>query len=574
MVDSETRPQVERELHLLGLLLCVSAMIYGWISWLSWQFEYDSLPQERPILLALGLFGILFLIYLVGIRILRRVADDRRCFRVIIVGSLLFRLTMLFSVPILEIDIYRYIWDGAATSSGVSPFRFPPEIVKNADSVVDDPSLQRLVNMRDHQPALAEVLNRIHFAELPTVYPTASQVVFSLANITSPEQASVQTRLLVMKAWLLAFDLGTLWLVIKLLRIAGRSPSLSIVYGWCPLLIKEVANSGHLDAIAVFFTTLTVFLVAKCLVRARNGAAVPWSVCLAVVISFALAVGAKLYPIVLAPILAGVALRKTGVRRSLIWGGVCVLLIGILLLPLAYQGTSANDPSEGLRTFVNRWEMNDFLFLITVENLRPDDGRGPHALPWFTVLPDRWRTSLAKVASPFTIARGITVTVFLLIAARIARSVARDPGSSNDQVSAWVRGSFLTLAWFWLLAPTQNPWYWTWALPFLPFAKSRAWLLVSGIVFAYYLRFWFTDHFSNSAVLGTRYAGPAFYDFVVTWIEFFPWLLFLSFTWASHRASMKRYGGLAPQDEKHQAIGSVFDPPRSSLHPSVAREEL
>jgi hypothetical protein len=51
--------------------------------------------------------------------------------------------------------------------------------------------------------------------------------------------------------------------------------------------------------------------------------------------------------------------------------------------------------------------------------------------------------------------------------------------------------------------------------------------LVSGIVFAYYLRFWLADHYSAAAVLGTRYTGAAFFDFVVTWVEFVPWFVFL-----------------------------------------------
>ena len=524
MAENETPASSQR---LLGLLGFVSAVIYGWISWLSWRFQFDSSSQERPILLTLGLFGILFFLYLFGIRVARRLGEDGRCLRLVIAGSILFRVTMLFSVPILEIDIYRYLWDGAATSAGVSPFRFAPETVKNAESAVDDPSLQRLVNIRDSRPTLAEVLDRIHFAELPTVYPMASQVVFALSDLSTPEQASVHTRLMVMKAWLITFDLGTLWLVVMLLRIAGRPPTWAIAYGWCPLLIKEVANSGHLDAIAVFFTTLTVYFVAKHIVHSHNGSAVSMRACLATVLSFSLAVGSKLYPIVLAPILAVIAFRTIGLRRSLIWSGVGCLLIAALLSPMAHQGTADNDPGEGVKTFLKRWEMNDFLFLMTVENVRPDEGREPHEKPWFTIVPDPWRRSLAELAPPFLIARGITACVFLVIAIWIAERVGSDRGPIEDQFARLGEGVFLTLAWFWLLAPTQNPWYWTWVLPFIMFARNPAWLWVSGIVFAYYLRFWLTDHYCTTAVLGSRYAGPAFFDFVVTWIEFLPWFVFL-----------------------------------------------
>jgi hypothetical protein len=71
-----------------------------------------------------------------------------------------------------------------------------------------------------------------------------------------------------------------------------------------------------------------------------------------------------------------------------------------------------------------------------------------------------------------------------------------------------------------------NPWYLTWALPFLPFCQNRAWLVLPGLAFFYYLRFWLTQHFTEP-MFGTGYTGATFFDFIVTWIEFVPWLVWL-----------------------------------------------
>jgi hypothetical protein len=65
-------------------------------------------------------------------------------------------------------------------------------------------------------------------------------------------------------------------------------------------------------------------------------------------------------------------------------------------------------------------------------------------------------------------------------------------------------------------------------LPLLPFARGRAWMALSGLVFLYYLRFWLTRHFAEAPVLGTRYPGPWFFDYVVTWLEFGPWFAWLA----------------------------------------------
>ena len=61
----------------------------------------------------------------------------------------------------------------------------------------------------------------------------------------------------------------------------------------------------------------------------------------------------------------------------------------------------------------------------------------------------------------------------------------------------------------------------------LLFARGRAWFAVSGIDFAYYLRFRLTYHYPHATIWGTPYIGPVVFDFVVTWIEYAPWFLWL-----------------------------------------------
>jgi hypothetical protein len=176
--------------------------------------------------------------------------------------------------------------------------------------------------------------------------------------------------------------------------------------------------------------------------------------------------------------------------------------------------------------------MNDFLFLIAVENLKPSEFFPTNDNVWFSVLPDQLRRDVVGWASttfgipvaetPFMVTRIITSILFLLIALGLAWRTSRQPTPQRFCESA-----FLTLAWFWLLSPTQNPWYWLWALPLLPFARNRAWIAVSGLVMVYYLRFWLDYQFSASPVFGGRYQGTDFFDFVVTWLEFGPWMIWL-----------------------------------------------
>lgn len=75
-------------------------------------------------------------------------------------------------------------------------------------------------------------------------------------------------------------------------------------------------------------------------------------------------------------------------------------------------------------------------------------------------------------------ARIITTFAFAILVVVMCLRTWRDP-------ERFLEIAFLTIAWFWLLSPTQNPWYWTWALPLVAFARSRVWFFIYGCVLVY-----------------------------------------------------------------------------------------
>src|SRR5205823_8115390 len=95
--------------------------------------------------------------------------------------------------------------------------------------------------------------------------------------------------------------------VLRLLAASGRSAWWSLAYAWNPLVAIEGAGNGHVDLLG----TLSIVAAAWALARRWRTAAA---------LAFALAVGIKFVPIVLAPllwrrlrvrdVLAGTALRS------------------------------------------------------------------------------------------------------------------------------------------------------------------------------------------------------------------------------------------------------------------------
>lgn len=127
-------------------------------------------------------------------------------------------------------------------------------------------------------------------------------------------------------------------------------------------------------------------------------------------------------------------------------------------------------------------------------------------------------TELSQIELPLSCGRADC----LLLGLRKAKS------SSYHSAKQWLQAGSRTVAWFWMPQPSQNPWYWIWAISLLPFALSKSGLTVSGFVLVYCLCFWVffitaTLH-SNTTVGGPSCFGWNFFDLCVTGIEFRPLL--------------------------------------------------
>ena len=598
----------DRALHAVALRRVTVCGLVSWVGYLcllrlSVGFAYGEPAATRPLLWFVGLMSLLFGLQLVALRVAIRCPDQTAIWKVVVLFAVGFRLLAVFSEPIQELDYYRYLWDGHCVAAGVSPYRYSPAAVQRA-TANDESSpadLRRLATVRDSDPVVATILNRIHFEDLPTIYPPVSQAVFAAAAVTTTRRAGLATRIVILKVWIVAFDLGVLLLLGALLRHTGVTIGWAVAYGWSPLVIKEFANSGHLDAIAVFFCLLAIYAVVRAVYpdtnapsRRRRLLPTDWLWISAGGLS--LAIGAKLYPVILAPLLGLTVWHHFGGWRAIRISAVTALLALLFCWPLwfgaspapiaASQSIAAIDSSaneapvlrsvetasappwpmldsqdhdaattttgsesptahstatistSSLTVFLTQWKMNDLLFLVVESNLNPGE-QTTNVEPWFAVTPREWRHRFVKGWSerlhldaallPFVIARVSLTGLFLMLAAYWARA-----GAKSASAQTWLRCAFLTLAWFWLLSPTMNPWYWIWALPLVPFAGRRGWLAVAGFLPLYYLRFWFAYHWPASPVAGTPYEGAAFFDFVVVWLEHGPWLALL--LWESRKS--------------------------------------
>jgi alpha-1,6-mannosyltransferase len=193
---------------------------------------------------------------------------DRFTFPIILAVAIACRLAVLFSEAYLSSDIYRYIWDGIVQHAHISPYRYVP----------GDPIL---ASLRAPNQDIFDNINRRDYAH--TIYPPAAQALFYLITWISPTVAW-------MKTVMVLFEGVTMCALITLLRYLGVRREQTLLYAWCPLVIWEIAGSGHLDSAAMAFIALAL------LARYRKQPILTG-------LFLAIAILLKLYPLVLLPAL-------------------------------------------------------------------------------------------------------------------------------------------------------------------------------------------------------------------------------------------------------------------------------
>jgi alpha-1,6-mannosyltransferase len=215
-----------------------------------------------------GVSGWSCILYLAAAFLILTQPVDRFTFPLILSVAIACRLVALFAEPYLSTDIYRYVWDGVVQHAHISPYRYVP-----GDSVL---SFLRVPNQYvfDH-------INRRDYAH--TIYPPAAQMLFYLITWVSPT-------VLFMKTVMVLFEGVTMYALVSLLHHLGVRREQTLLYAWCPILIWEIAGSGHLDSPAMAFIALAL------LARYRKQSILTG-------LFLGIAILLKLYPLVLFPAL-------------------------------------------------------------------------------------------------------------------------------------------------------------------------------------------------------------------------------------------------------------------------------
>ena len=411
----------------------VSFSTLGWCL-LSFDFVFGEGHAERPLLSFLFLYFLAWIGYLLLVKAVT--GGLTLPTGVLLVVALVPRMALLPSELIQENDVYRYVLDGQTVLAGGNPYQHAPIELDR----IRDHSLTAQLN----QPSMSLVLDRIGHPQVSTVYPPVAQFGFAAGALVGDWSWQGQR-------WIMgAADLCILLALLALLKLTGRRRELLLLYALCPLVLKEIWNSSHVDVLAGLFLVLALLAWRHPLSRGAG------SILTGLLLGGS--VMTKIYPIVVVPAFVTAHWQRDR------WKGVLPFLTGGLATCLGtlmfFWELGWAPLTRGLQVYASWWVNNQGIFSL---------------LEFLTSQPRIWAGAL----------------LLLAIAARLWVYRERAAQSLEENLQ-WI------LLLCFLFLPAAFPWY---ALPLmvlLPLqpetAAGRTSLLLAGLVGLYYFQFYVEYH--------------------------------------------------------------------------------
>jgi hypothetical protein len=241
----------------------------------------------------------------------------------ILSAGIIFRLTLFASDITTSDDVYRYVWEGKVITNGFNPYKNAP----NAECY-------NKLHTKDYP-------QKVSFPDMPAIYPPYSQLIFAASYKLAGESFWG------LKLIYLISEIGTMFFLLKLLKLRNKNPLNIIYYAWLPLPVLEFFGNVHLDPIGITFIVMFIYLIEKD--RYYLGSA-------ALAISFL----AKLYPLFLFPLL----LKKLNIRQLILSGLIFTAVCIVFYLPFIDRELSV---LKFLSNYLTNWQFNGSVFSLFKE---------------------------------------------------------------------------------------------------------------------------------------------------------------------------------------------------------------
>ncbi len=365
------------------------------------------------------------------------------------------RLLLLPAIPMLSDDFYRFIWDGRLLLAGEHPFGHIPSWY-----------------MQEHTTAVPgitkELYQQLNSPEYYTIYPPLHQATFYLAALFGGER--ILANLVVLRIPILLAEVGTLWLILKLLQQYKMPQKNFLLYALNPLVILECTGNLHFEAVMVFFLLLGIYLLKRFFNQPNK------AFLLTAAAAFAAAIASKLLPLMFLPFW----FRKLEVRSFLLFlfSGVAFCLL--LFIPL-YNSVVFSGFQRSLSLYYQKFEFNASLYYLIRE--------AGYWLKGYNII-------------------GTAGPLLALLATTGILLLSFSPKAKKLSLPA---GMLLVYSIFLVFSLTVHPWYIIPLLALSLFTGYRFPVLWSGLIFLTYAGYTESGFKENNLILIGEYIGVALY---------------------------------------------------------------
>ena len=398
------------KLCLFGLLMTVSILCVGYLPE-QCDFTHIIIPY----------LGAFISYYFIVFRI-----DIENHLMKMIYFSIALRVLLLFNLPNLSDDLYRFIWDGRCLHLGISPFHYLPLEIVGEYEILDQ--------------YLFDQLNSPNYF---SIYPPVGQIVGYIATL--PIFTSWHISSFVFKLFVLGAEIGTVSFAAKLLKDLELPNKNILIYALNPLIIIELVGNIHFEAFMIFFLIASVYFILRNKVLASS-------------LAFTLAICSKLLPLMYVPIFTAILSNRNRIFKYF----TTVLFTCFLLFSLFLNVEILTNLIDSVGLYVNKFEFNGSIYYLLREM--------GYLIKGFNLI-----HIIGPILSIFTI---LLISIQAFIFYRIKEI--------EKHLFTFLLAAFCT---YLFLATTVHPWYLATPLLLCIFTSFRFPVLWSGFIFFTYANY-------------------------------------------------------------------------------------
>ena len=247
--------------------------------------------------------------------------EEKTLFRL----GVILRLLLIFSVPILSDDYFRFLWDGFLIQDGFNPYEYKPnELITTFNGSKIHNELYAGMNSQNYN----------------TIYPPLNQWIFYISSLTK----SIDGGIIIIRIFIVSAEIATYLIIKKILKRYNLNSSRIWWYWLNPLVILELTGNLHGEGILTLFLLLGLYNFAK--LKDLDGG-----------ILLGLSVISKLFSLMFFPILL---LKVSWFRSKKILIGAITIIV-IAFTPF-FNWTNANHFLQSIDLYFQSFEFNGSIF--------------------------------------------------------------------------------------------------------------------------------------------------------------------------------------------------------------------